>query len=242
MPLVSWTIWMANLRRLSRRFLRMGRPDQRPEGSAGIAQLGHREYVGGRWEEIGRLQFDFLVRHGLRPHHLLLDVACGSLRAGVYLIPYLERGNYWGLEKETDLIEAGLKRELDPQIRSTKEPQFIITADFDVTPLPRPADFVLIHSLFTHLPLSVIQHCLRQILQASQPETICYATFFEAATSRSNPGTPHDHESFFHTREEMNSCSLAAGWSPEYLGDWGHPRGQKMLRLTPVALTSLISG
>ena len=31
-----------------------------PHGEKGIAKLGHREYIGGLWEEIGNLQFDFL--------------------------------------------------------------------------------------------------------------------------------------------------------------------------------------
>ncbi|MDB5387460.1 MAG: Methyltransferase type 12 [Planctomycetaceae bacterium] len=232
MPLAIWSISLADFRRAVRRLLRLGKPDSRPEGVAGIAQLGHREYVGGRWEEIGRLQFEFLVQHGLRPQHVLLDVACGSLRAGVHLIPYLDRGHYWGLEKESDLIEAGLKRELDPQIRRAKEPQFLINGNFDVSPIRRPVDYLLIHSLFTHLPPELIQHCLRQLQSVSQPSTVCYVTFFETTVRRTNPEAPHDHQSFFYTRDELRDCCLEVGWVSEYLGDWGHPRGQKMLRLT----------
>jgi hypothetical protein len=45
-----------------------------------IHDHGHRESVGGLWDEIGCPQLDFLVEQGLRPHDVLLDVACGSLR------------------------------------------------------------------------------------------------------------------------------------------------------------------
>ncbi len=38
--------------------------------------------VGGMWEEIGRLQFVFLVEKGLQPHHEMLDIGCGTLRGG----------------------------------------------------------------------------------------------------------------------------------------------------------------
>ncbi|HEY7982454.1 MAG TPA: hypothetical protein VID19_13355, partial [Candidatus Eremiobacteraceae bacterium] len=48
-----------------------------PQGAEGVKLLGHRAYVGGIWEEIGKLQFDFLVAHGLRPEHHLVDVGCG---------------------------------------------------------------------------------------------------------------------------------------------------------------------
>lgn len=56
--------------------------------------LGHRSYVGGCWDEIGKLQFDFMLKEGLKPEHYFLDVACGSLRAGLHFIPYLEVGHY----------------------------------------------------------------------------------------------------------------------------------------------------
>ena len=63
----------------------------KPEGPRGVKKVGHRRYVGGLWDEMGRMQFEFLTSRGLQSYHTLIDVACGSLRAGVHLIPYLER-------------------------------------------------------------------------------------------------------------------------------------------------------
>ena len=54
--------------------------------------MQHREYVGGMWESIGRLQFDFLINQGMKPESILLDIACGCLRLGVHAIPYLNKG------------------------------------------------------------------------------------------------------------------------------------------------------
>lgn len=227
-----WTTWISHLRRWGRRCLRLGRSDARPTGSEGVAQLGHREYVGGRWDEIGKLQFDFLCAQGLRPEHVVLDVACGSLRAGVYVIPYLEPNHYWGLEKEQTLVTAGLEQELDSAIRTTKNPRFLVNSDFDVTGMSQAADFIWIHSLLTHLPLEVIQHCLSQIKCAATANTICFATFFETQSRRENLNRSHDHETFFYTLEELTTCAAAAGWDLQYIGDWGHPRGQRMVKLT----------
>jgi hypothetical protein len=70
---------------------------------------GPRGFVGGLWHELGELQFKFLVDHGLRPNHVLLDIACGSLRAGIRLIPYLQSGNYLGIDINSSLIEHGKK-------------------------------------------------------------------------------------------------------------------------------------
>ena len=69
------------------------------EDESGIRTMGHRNWVGGGWDEIGKLQFDFLISRGLKPHHVFLDIACGSLRAGRFLIPYLDAGNYLGIEE-----------------------------------------------------------------------------------------------------------------------------------------------
>ena len=70
-----------------------------PEGDEGIQKRGHRDYIGGHWEEIGTLQFEFLRAQGLRPESYLLDIACGSLRLGVKAIPYLQPEHYLGIEK-----------------------------------------------------------------------------------------------------------------------------------------------
>jgi len=94
-----------------------------PVGERGIKKVGHREYIGGLWDEVGSLQFNFLCAQGLRPEHRLLDIACGSLRLGVRAIPYLETGHYLGLDKESGLVAAGLENELPKDVRAQKSRQ-----------------------------------------------------------------------------------------------------------------------
>ena len=64
----------------------------------------HRESVGGLWDQIGQLQFDFLVANGLRPEHKLLDIGCGSLRGGVKFVRYLQSGHYFGTDLNGSLL------------------------------------------------------------------------------------------------------------------------------------------
>ena len=77
---------------------------------------GHRKYVGGldleMWYGIGKRQYHFLINEGLVPEHKFLDIACGSLRLGQYVIPFLNKGNYFGVEGESYLVNEGLKHEI----------------------------------------------------------------------------------------------------------------------------------
>ena len=42
-----------------------------------LADGRHRDIVGGRWDETGRLQIALLTARGLQPHHHLLDIGAG---------------------------------------------------------------------------------------------------------------------------------------------------------------------
>jgi len=197
------------------------------DGQIGVLLSGHRDYVGGFWEEIGRLQFDFLVAEGLRPEHVLLDVGCGSLRGGVYFIPYLDRGHYLGIDKERLLIRRGLRTELDAAVRREKDPQFVVSDDFEFERFPVRPDFALAQSLFTHLPAGVITRCLEK-LRAFSPGCRLYATFAEVDAPVENRATSHSRHGFRYTAAEMAAFGDATGWAFRSIGQWGHPRGQVM--------------
>jgi hypothetical protein len=208
-------------------------PDQPPrDGPEGIRRLGHRQYVGGMWDEIGRLQFDFLVSEGLRPHHYLADVACGSLRAGVHLVPYLEPGHYLGIDKEPDLIEAGI-RELGQAVYEEKRPDLVVSGDFEFERFHARPDYAIAQSLFTHLPAPMVATAFRKLRSSIARDGAFYATFFLSDRPVANPDAPHDYLPFRYTREQMERFGTDHGWTARYIGDWEHPRGQVMVRYRP---------
>ncbi len=198
-------------------------------GEAGIEAGGHRDYVGGKWDEIGKLQFDFLCTQGLLPEHVFLDVACGSLRGGVHFIPYLNVGNYLGIEKEDKLIEAGLVEEVGEELALTKSPEFVISSTFAFQHFTKKADYALAQSLFTHLTADLLELCLRNMRPQVKDGCRFFATFFESETSVDNPESSHDHLNFKYTQAELATLGEKHGWSANYIGDWGHPRGQRMM-------------
>jgi SAM-dependent methyltransferase len=223
---------MQLLDRLGRWLRRRPRPSI-AHGQAGIRQVGHRAYVGGSWNEIGRLQFSFLVAYGLRPEHVLLDIGCGCLRGGVHFIPYLKTGHYLGIDKEASLIAAGLERELPPDVLALKKPRLLVSADFAFAEFGVPIDYALAQSLFTHLPAGAIAECLVRLRSCLRPEGRFLATFHEVPRPMRNPKQPHDHDYFAYTRTELAELADRCDWSAEYLGDWNHPRGQKMMLFRP---------
>lgn len=201
-----------------------------PEGVAGVIAIGHRDYVGGMWESIGRLQLDFLVEHGLEPRHTLLDIACGSLRGGVHLIPYLDPGNYLGIDKEAALIKRGLTRELPRAVREAKRPEFVVSGTFEFGRFSKPADFSLAQSLFTHLNERDLDLCMRALRANVAAGHQLFATFTPGA--HTNEGRSHAHATFSYPPPRLEEIGERHGFRANYVGDWGHPRDQMMMQFT----------
>ncbi len=218
--------------RVLRRFRGLRRfgvtPRMIPEGLAGVLAIGHRDYVGGMWEEMGRLQFDFLVGRGLRPEHVLLDIACGSLRGGVHFIRYLDPGNYLGIEKEGALIKRAIAKELSREVREEKRPELVVSGAFEFDRFSKRADYSLAQSLFTHLNVADVELCLCNLRTNVDAGHQLFATF--APGSRRNEGRSHARASFFYSQEELEAIGERCGFGCDHIGDWGHPRNQMMMR------------
>ncbi len=196
-----------------------------------IADLGHREFVGGMWDEIGRHQFDFLVAHGLEPHDVLLDVACGALRGGRWFIPYLEPDHYLGLDQYQELLDRGLE-ELGPELVEAKRPELIADAHFSFERFSRAPDVALAQSLFTHLTSRDIVDCLTKLRRRAKPTTRFWATFFNG-DSNANPPVSASRPVFRYPAETMAGFGETAGWRATYVGNWEHPRNQMMMLFEP---------
>lgn len=197
----------------------------------------HRDMVGGMWEEIGRLQFEFLRAHGLKPNHRLLDVGCGSLRGGIHAIEYLEDRNYYGLDINPSLIEAG-RHEIKLAGLSHKNPNLALSDRFELGLFGKKFDYLLALSVFTHLFANHIIRCLAGAREVLAPRGRFFATFFLAPHSVHlapivhQPGgvtTEYDRDPFHYSLDEIRVMATLANLSVEVIGYWNHPRGQQML-------------
>jgi SAM-dependent methyltransferase len=204
-----------------------------------IASGFHRQFVGGMWDEIGALQFEFLKRQGLTPDAYLLDVGCGSLRGGIHFIGFLEPAHYFGIDLNESLIGAGLSHEVPAAGLQDKvdRSQFHVTSRFDV-PFDQRFDYAVAVSVFTHLPLNHIQLALYQLSRAMKPGGRFFATFFERppdtpfADSIAGPviTTYPEQDPFHYPRSTMEWAGRSvADWDFHYIGNWNHPRDQRMV-------------
>jgi hypothetical protein len=207
-------------------------PLTRGGGSKRIRKKGHRDYVGGAWDELGVIQFDFLVAQGLKPEHVLIDVACGSLRAGVHFIPYLDVGNYLGIDRQPLLIERGVEMELGAELAAEKKPEFVISSEFEFEKFSKKPDFGLANSLFTHLEPKHIEQCLRNLRAVGGCRF--FVSFKEVPKAVRNPFRSADYRGFSYTKTQMAEFGERTGWSAHYVGDWGHRRKAMMMEYRPV--------
>ena len=139
----------------------------------------HRAFVGGMWDELGRLQLEFLKCQELLTTHSLLNVGCGALRGGVRFVDYLNSGLYCGLDKNELLLEAG-RYELERAGLSEKQPVLLVDDSFSVGRFGRHFDCAMAQSVFTHLPMSQIVQCLVEVRCVLGAGCEFIATFFEA--------------------------------------------------------------
>ena len=211
-----------------------GLPTKKKRGMRGIEQLGHRGYVGRtEWYEAGgQRQFDFMRKHGLQPGDVLCDIGCGSLRGGRLFIEYLDRGNYLGLDGEAELVELGLRHELDPSVRIDKAPEFVISYGFEFRRFSKSPTRALALSLFSHLNQRDIRLCLQNLADYATGPCQLFASYYESERPRPNFRESHPQLAFYYTREQMERMGRDVGWTPSFLGEWGSPAGQPMMRFT----------
>ena len=129
------------------------------------------------YDLISAMQFNLLTLLGLREHHYLLDIGCGSLRAGRLFIPYLLPGHYFGIEPEQWLIEEGKKNELGRDIIALKNPVFSDDDNFTLTTFGRDFDFLLAQSIFSHTSQTQIERCFSQAKKCMKSTSVFVATF-----------------------------------------------------------------
>lgn len=126
--------------------------------------MDYKSYVGNpkHYELIGKIVFDLLLGCGLKPEYKLLDIGCGSLRVGKHLIDYLDQNNYYGIEPNKIIFDAGFYRELTDDGRK-KNIKYSDNKNFCLQIFYTTFDFILANSIFIHACKRQIEKCFDEV-------------------------------------------------------------------------------
>ena len=129
----------------------------------------YKAFVGNpdHYDLIGVTQFALLAFYGLKTTNKVLDIGCGSLRLGKYLIPFLRAGNYYGIEPNKWLVDEALKNET---IDAKKEKaNFSYVNTFDLGIFNKRFDWLIANSIFIHACLGQIEKCFCEAYKVMKP-------------------------------------------------------------------------
>jgi SAM-dependent methyltransferase len=185
----------------------------------------YRAYVGPPedYDLIAAMTFNLLTTLGLRQHHSLLDVGCGSLRIGRLLIPYLNQGKYFGVEPAEWLVAEGIKQELGETVVQIKRPTFYFTDSPETMVRAKVSfDFALAQSIFSHCGLDLIRDWLSAISRSLADDGALVATFLPADEDSPQPGWVYP-ECVNYRPATLERAAAEANLRFQIL-DWKHPR------------------
>lgn len=139
--------------------------------------------IGGRWDEIGQLQFDFMKAMGM---HRMMDLGCGTLRGGRHFIRYLNASNYTGVDIAPSCIAAARQLVAEKTLEH-KRPKLLLNEPKDLKFEqfhPDKFDFTLAQPVLTHLPEAMITECFQNIQKVLAAEGAFYFTYWESSSYR----------------------------------------------------------
>jgi hypothetical protein len=154
--------------------------------SAGERMMRQHGFLGVPTEtfaDAGRKQFLALLSEGLTPESSVLDLGCGCLRTGAWLIPFLKPGCYYGIEPARQRVEYGLQSLFTEDEIRIKQPRFDFNSGFDSSVFGRRFDFFLAGSIWSHASKGQIQTSLGSFVRDSTRSGVFLTSYIPAESS-----------------------------------------------------------
>ena len=169
------------------------------------------------YEAIGRHVFVRLVGAGLLPESRVLDVGCGGLRCGYWLIHFLAPDRYFGIEPNEAMLEAGRRNLLEPGLLEAKRPRFDSNKSFDFGVFGENFDFVVARSIWSHASLRQISGMLEQFMLHSSESAAFLASYVETAREDDEyRGDGFSWPAIRYREETLDRAIRAAGLRAEF--------------------------
>lgn len=185
--------------------------------------MNFKKYIGpeAKYNYIGGRQFSMLIDMGLLPNHKVLDIGCGSLRIGRFLIMYLDEGNYYGIEPNKWLIdEAILKLGLEEMLFNNR-PCFDENDKFDLTVFKKKFDFIIANSILIHAGKQQIEKIFSELPKIMNRDTIFIFNFYEGMLDNHNDDWTYPSKVEY-TMETITRLIKQNGLCHEFF-EWRYP-------------------
>ena len=138
----------------------------------------------GRFDSAGREQLAALLEHELTPESTVLDIGCGCLRGGRWIIPLLATGHYCGIEPNREMLERGLRDFLDPGIAELKQPRFDHNDRFDLSVFDETFTHMIARSVWSHAAKPQIETMLDGVAKVGSEKMVFLTSFIEPSRKR----------------------------------------------------------
>lgn len=188
------------------------------------------------WEDGGKHQFDFLKVRGLMKYHKLMDLGCGTLSLGDYAIPYLDVGNYVGIDISIKAIEAGKKLVGESTI-DEKAPVLIQSDVFGFDVIDFKVDYIMAFSVFNHLEIKYFAYFCKHVKNIIHGETKIFLTICHEPVRNIRPVRATSYQ---YSLDEINNILKLNGFGMKIVDTekyWGRitmQKGLKRLKLIEV--------
>jgi SAM-dependent methyltransferase len=146
-------------------------------------RLAETQFLGGptwTFERVGRHGLEVLLEEGLTPGSRVLDVGCGALRLGYWLMRLLDPGHYFGIEPNQEMLNLGLHELVEPDVVERADAHFSANDDFDFSVFGETFDFVVARSIWTHASRAQISAMLASFAATASPKGVFLVSYYPA--------------------------------------------------------------
>lgn len=166
------------------------------------------------WEK-GEDYLRYMIKHGVKPNHVIFDFGCGYGRCTIPLLRYQsKKGRYIGSEiskKRLRIAEDWIQRES----LKDKNYELVFSKDEDLNFLAdNSVDITWVLSVFNHMPDNTLEKTLQALAKKMKSGGLLFAYYVnEDPSSKSVKFFPR-------TDHEMRERLLKHGFEPSELADW----------------------
>ncbi len=128
----------------------------------------------------GRAQFVRLLQHGLLPESKVLDIGCGVLRVGYWLMRFLDADGYCGVEPARDRVRLGLRYLFTEEELTRARPRFDHNDRFDTGVFGDRFDYFLAGSIWTHCSKAQLKVTLDGFVANTTDQGVFLASYLPA--------------------------------------------------------------